>query len=208
MAFSLSVEDIKQMYSDNIEYLKSRKPKSGIILKSNLGTVADRNKIIKEIRYSLIDDYYDENLSVQENLEIINNNLFPIGKDCLYAYCKEKNINTKKYTDEDILSIYDANLSIRKNIEVMKSYGINISKSKLQRMIKDINNSNNNISNNINIPSNISFISSSITTYYNETEKWDTKENEENLIINQDFLEDRYIYNCNLTNNSNLMYSV
>lgn len=206
--FSLSIEDIKEMYSNNIEYLKSKKPKSGIILKSNLGTVADRNKILKEIRYSLIDDFFDSNLSINENIEIINNNLFPIGKDCLYAYCKDRNINTKKYTDEDILSLYDSNLSIRKNIEVMKSYGINISKSKLQRMIKDINNSNNNISNNINISSNISFNISSITTNYNETEKWDTKENEENLIINQDFLKDRYIYNCNLTNNSNLMHSV
>lgn len=195
--FSLSIDDIKEMYSDNIEFLKSKKPKSGIILKRNVGNLAERNSYLKSIRYNLIDDYFDCNCTVQENLEFIKSNLFQISEKTLYNYCKDRGIDTKrnkKNSDEEILSVYDSSLSIRKNIEVMKKLGIKVSIGKLQKLITEINtdsnasnllNSNNSITNNDNISinnnnysnnninnnSNISFSSSFITTYYNELQK-------------------------------------
>lgn len=139
--FELSIDDIKSIYSDNISYLKSRKPKSGVILKRNVGTLAERNTFLKSIRYTLIDDCFDCNCSISENLDYINENLFPICEKSLYTYCEDRGINTKQYkinADEEILSLYDANLSIRKNVENMNNLGIKISKSKLQRLLSII----------------------------------------------------------------------
>lgn len=135
MVFDMSIDDIKEMFSENIAYLKSKKPKSGIILKRNVGDLAERNEYIKSIRYSLIDDVYDTNCSVSQNLEFINNNLFSICSKTLYNYCADRNICTKKVTDDEILSLYDCNLSIRKNIEQMAEYGLKVSKSRLQRLV-------------------------------------------------------------------------
>jgi hypothetical protein len=53
--------------------------------------------------------------------------------------CKEKGYtrqNKKEIEAQEILSLYDCNSSLRKNIEVMKEYGLDVSKSKLQRILK------------------------------------------------------------------------
>lgn len=141
MAFDLSIEDIKEMFSENIAYLKSKRPKSGIILKRNVGDLAERNEYIKSIRYSLIDDVYDTNCTVSQNLEYINNNLFSICSQTLYNYCADRNIDTKlakSNLDDEILGLYDCNLSIRKNIKQMAEYGLKVPYSKLQRLVSKI----------------------------------------------------------------------
>lgn len=141
MAFDMSIDDIKEMFSENIAYLKSKKPKSGIILKKNVGDLAERNEYIKSIRYSLIDDVYDTNCTVSQNLEFINNNLFSICSKTLYNYCADRNIDTKlakSNLDDEILGLYDCNLSIRKNLDSLKKMGYKISLGKLSNLIKNI----------------------------------------------------------------------
>lgn len=140
--FTLSIDDIKELYSDNIAYLKSKKPKSGIILKRNVGNLADRNKYLKSIRYSIIDDYYDCNCSVEENFKFINENVFTISESTLYRYCKDRNINTNQSRinkDEEIIGLYDFSQSLRKNLESLKDMGYKISLGKLSSLIKNIN---------------------------------------------------------------------
>lgn len=182
-AFSLDIKDIETMYSDNIQYLKSKAPKSGIILKRNIGNLADRNTYLKEIRYILIDDYYNVNCTVKENLEYINEFLFNVSEKTLYNYCKERNINTKvnkERNDLEIMSLYDSNLSLRKNVERFKEMGISISKSKLSNLIKEYNN-------NISISSSISFNDYVSTTYYNDLQFCGQSISEEKVDINSEF---------------------
>lgn len=139
--FSLSIDDIIEMYSDNIEYLKSKAPKSGIILKRNSGTLAERNTYLKSIRYKIIDDYYNSDLTVEENKVFITNNVFSVSDDTLYRYCKDRGIKTNQARinkDDEILGLYDFNLSLRKNLENLKNRGYKISLGKLSNLIKNI----------------------------------------------------------------------
>lgn len=181
-AFSLDIKDIENMYSDNIQYLKSKAPKSGVILKRNIGNLADRNTYLKKIRYILIDDYYNVNCTVKENLEYINEYLFNVSEKTLYNYCKDRNINTKvnkDRNDSEIISLYDFNLSIRKNVERFKDMGISISKSKLSNLIKEYNN-------NISISSNTISTTNVSTTYYNDLQFCGQSISEEKVDINSE----------------------
>ena len=182
-AFEFSIPEIKEMYSDNIAYLQSKAPKSGIILKRNIGKLADRNTYLKDIRYNIIDDYYNINCTVSENLSYINEYVFSISEKTLYNYCKDRNIDTKinkDRNDSEIMSLYDFSLSIRKNVERFKEMGISISKSKLSNLIKEYNN-------NISIsPNNVSYSVSS-TTYYNDLQFCGQSISEENQSIKYEF---------------------
>ena len=183
--FEMDITEIEQTYSDNISYLKSKAPKSKIILKRNVGKLAERNTYIKEIRYTLIDDYYDCNCSVKDNLSFICDNLFYISEKTLYNYCNDKKINTKvskERHDDKIMSLYDFNLSIRKNVERFKEMGISISKSKLSNLIKEYNN-------NISISSNSVSSTSLTTTYYNDLQFCGQSIFEENDNIKSEFLD-------------------
>lgn len=86
----------------------------------------------------LLDKHYDPELSIVENHKAINK-VHKIGLRTIETYCKEKGYTKKKQKEKDvekILSLYDCNLSIRKNIEEMKKYGVEVSKSTLQRILK------------------------------------------------------------------------
>jgi len=192
-AMNLDIEDIKANYSDTINYLKSRKPKSGIIVKSNItATIADRNTLLKEIRWSLIADYYDSNLSVKENLINIKNNLFPISERTLYNFIKENGLKTdsSKVSDEELKGLLDINISIRDNMAILKDSGIKVGNKRVMKILKELKENyttidtnitttidtntnniynildNNNISNNNSI---FNFFSS--TTYYTDLQK-------------------------------------
>lgn len=132
------IEEIKEEYKQNIEELKRRTfPKTGIICRRGFNT-EERNRIIKMYHQDLLDKHYDPELSIVENHKAINK-IHKIGLRTIETYCKEKGYTKQKQKEKDvekILSLYDCNLSIRKNIEEMKKYGVEVSKSTLQRILK------------------------------------------------------------------------
>lgn len=132
------IEEIKEEYKQPIEELKRRTfPKTGIICRRGFNTEG-RNRIIKMYHQDLLDKHYDPELSIVENHKAINK-IHKIGLRTIETYCKEKGYTKKKQKEKDvekILSLYDCNLSIRKNIEEMKKYGVEVSKSTLQRILK------------------------------------------------------------------------
>ncbi len=150
-AMNLSIEDIIYKYSNDINYLKSRKPKSGIIIKSGVSrNIADRNKVLKNIRWNLIEDYYDSTLTVKQNLILIKENLFEISERTLYNFINEKGIksDSSKVTDDELMNILDINLSIRENMRILKDNGIKVGNKRVSKILNVLKNSNNNIVNN------------------------------------------------------------
>lgn len=132
------IEEIKEEYKQPIEELKRRTfPKTGIICRRGFNTEG-RNKIIKMYHQDLLDKHYNPEISIVENHKAINK-VHKIGLRTIETYCKEKGYTKQKQKEKDvekILSLYDCNLSIRKNIEEMKKYGVEVSKSTLQRILK------------------------------------------------------------------------
>lgn len=175
--FSRSIEDIEAELTDTIDYLRSKAPKSGIILKRGISSnIAERNTYLKSVRWNLIADYYDPKLSINENQEIIAENLFPVSIRTLYRFCHEKGIDLTSNKDESIKSYLNPDVSIRKNLENIKKAGIKVSKDRISKLLAEIKEeSNNDIVNDNVIFSNInnSFNNNNntitnTTTYYYE----------------------------------------
>ena len=134
-AFELSLEEIEIKYSDNIAYLRSRRPKDGIILKSGTAYAGYANALKKDIRYSIIDQFYDVSISVKENLALLPNLTgLPISKSVLYEYCKDRGISFK-VTDEDVLCMLNPSLSVRDNLSILKDAGIHIGTNRVNRLL-------------------------------------------------------------------------
>ena len=137
-AMNLNIEDIKENLSDTISWLKSRKPKSGIILRHGITfSLAERNSVLKKIRWTLLSEVYDSNLSVNENLEYINNYLFKVSKSTIYNFLDEFEIKTdnRKLYDCELRDMLDTSLSIRDNVGLLKSKGYKISKDRVSKVL-------------------------------------------------------------------------
>ena len=119
----------------NIAYLRSRRPKDGIILKSGTAYAGYANALKKDIRYSIIDQFYDVPISVKENLALLPNLTgLPISKSVLYEYCKDRGISFK-VTDEDVLCMLNSSLSVRDNLSILKDAGIHIGTNRVNRLL-------------------------------------------------------------------------
>ena len=142
-AMEMDIPEIEAMYSENLAYLKSKAPKSGIILKSGVTEdLADRNSVLKSIRWNLIGDYYDRNKSVKENLALIKDNLFEVSERTLYRYCKEKGIKTDKtkLSDDELADLIDPTLSLRNNLANLSREGYRCDRNRLSRILRELKN--------------------------------------------------------------------
>ena len=146
-AMNLTIEEIEERYSETLEYYKGRNV-SGIIFKKGCYNIATRNMVLKDERYNEIDRWYNDKLSVKENLKIAKGNNVKVSMDTLYRYCEERNIHPNpdnSYSEAFVLSLYDETLSLRKNVEIMKNNGIKIGKDKLDGIVKKERERDNNI---------------------------------------------------------------
>ena len=137
-AMNLTIEEIEEKYSETLEYYKGRNV-SGIIFKKDCYNLATRNMVLKDERYNEIDKWYNDKLSVRENLKIAKGNNQKVSRDTLYRYCEDRNIHPNpknSYSEALVLSLYDETLSLRDNVEIMKNNGIKIGKDKLNGIVK------------------------------------------------------------------------
>ena len=135
-AFELSIEEIEERYSYNIAYLRSRRPKDGIILKSGVAYAGYANAAKRDIRYEIIDRFYDRTITVKQNLEMLPGLVgFPICKTVLYEYCKAREVKLK-LDDEEILPMIDSNLTVEGNHAALQDAGIRIGTKRINRLLK------------------------------------------------------------------------
>lgn len=136
MAMDMSIEDIETMYSSNLAYLRSTSGKSGIILKP--GTYESQSDV-KDIRWHLLDQYYDPGKTLKENLKEIQT-IMKIEKSTLYSYCKEKGIETDsaKISDEQVIGLLDLEISANENYKKIREMGYKIDRNRLLRIYREM----------------------------------------------------------------------
>ena len=130
----MTLEEIEEKYAGEIAYLKSLAPKRGIIYK-------DRKSHSKETTYYILDELYDKNLSISENLEIINNDYeFIVSERTLYRYIEDREIKTdkEKLSDEDLMGLTDTSKSCIDNYKYIKSLGYKVGDKRYRRIYKDV----------------------------------------------------------------------
>ena len=135
-AFKLSIEEIEQKYSEDIAYLRSQKPKRGIIYDvRGAMNQSERNTKEKEIRWARYDRLYKTSLSPKENAIF-----FCIHERTMRRFCKDRGIPTSnKVSDEYIRQNINLSLSIRGNINYFKEEEeIGLSKDRISRIKKEL----------------------------------------------------------------------
>lgn len=132
--FRMGIEEIREKYSYAIQKAKeSTTPKKGMIY-AGKSCVHDGNM-------RLIDRFFDASKTVQENVDILKANGISFSASTLYAYMKERGLTVKNkanISDKELYSLTDPSMSLRENVKnIYESYGIKVSKDKLNRIIKD-----------------------------------------------------------------------
>lgn len=158
-AFECSIEEIKAEYDEGREYAKLVKGdkyrakkivlnpeflKSQIIInKLGVGEKVQAivRKAVKEYNYSEIDKYYNSELSVSENLKILQDNGVKVHLATLYRYCKDRGIKVC-YTDSEIIAMLNANDSVRNNLKTLKDNGVKIGIGRVAKLLKQLKEGN------------------------------------------------------------------
>lgn len=136
-AFSYTLEELEELYSCTLEWLRSKAPKSRIVLKSGVAYGGGANAVIRDIKYEQLNLYYDESLSVMENLVMLQQKVgFPISERTLYRYCHDRGIALGTLSDNEILANLDVSMSIRDNLKLLADLGMKVSKDGISRLLK------------------------------------------------------------------------
>ena len=136
-AFGYTLEELEELYSCTLEWLRSKAPKSRIVLKSGVAYGGGANAAIRDIKYEQLDLYYDRSLSVMENLAMLQQAVgFPISERTLYRYCHERGIALGTLSDDDILANLDVSMSIRENLKLLADLGMKVGKDRISRLLK------------------------------------------------------------------------
>ena len=146
-AFSMSVEEIKQRYSVVLEknrrkivlnptFIKDNQHLNKLGVGENLQAIV--RKAVKDANYTAIDEYYNSELSVAENLKVLQDNGVKVCSKTLYNYCADRGISTSNKLREQIISLLDVNLSVRKNLEILKEKGMKVGNKKVIKLLKQL----------------------------------------------------------------------
>ena len=136
-AFGYTLEELEELYSCTLDWLRSKAPKSGIVLKSGVAYGGGANATIRDIKYEQLDLYYDRSLSVMENLAMLHQIVgFPISERTLYRYCHDRGIALGTLSDDDILANLELSLSVRKNKELLAGMGLKVGERRIIRLLK------------------------------------------------------------------------
>jgi hypothetical protein len=94
---------------------------------------------MKTVDYTLIEKYYDEKLSIQENLEVLRQKGIEISERTLYRYCKDKGIGDR-LSDEELRHLINPRQTIMQNLETIKGKGYKIGKDRISKVLKEAKN--------------------------------------------------------------------
>lgn len=110
-AFLIPIEDLKDKYSNVLDYYKNNKPEFVINQ-----TIIDKKKAVGEVRKQLKDEkigeLYDLDKSVEENIVFLNANGIKVAKSRIYQFLKENGLKQEKK-----VIAYNPELSVRENMK-------------------------------------------------------------------------------------------
>lgn len=128
----LSLDEILEKNESEINYLKaSTRPKKGIIYFS-------KKVHTKETTYLILDDIYNKELTVTENIDNINLMGYSIHKSTIYEYLKSRELKTDKYkiSNSELLLYTDFSKSAKENYNIIKGMGYKLDNKRYNKLYK------------------------------------------------------------------------
>lgn len=128
--FSYSIDELVKRYSEILESTKTACKNKKFILHWTAKQKVKANSIAKEIRWSILDRIYDEDLTFAQNLEILNDSDFSISNSSLKRYCQDrgKKIQTSRKRNYELFrKLHRDGMSYREELDCLKEAGLKIS---------------------------------------------------------------------------------
>ena len=126
--FKYTVEELEDKFKFVLKAAReATKPKNGKIYRNRI-SVKDSNQFE-------ISMFYVPELSVKENQALLAENGVNVSLTTLYSYAKDNGIQTKRHSDEELLSMIDFSASLRKNQQTLKEQGIEVSIGKISKIM-------------------------------------------------------------------------
>lgn len=147
--YKYEIEDYKTRY-ENIYYdtVDKCRKKQVIIHRTSKGLIR-ANALMKELRWKFLDEAYNQNLTVEENHQILNDSDFVISIPTLYNYCSNRGIVKRKKAENKynrFKELHQEYMSCRKEQQYLAENGLQLSIGTLQAYRKRLETDSPNIS--------------------------------------------------------------
>lgn len=143
-SFLYDATDLKDVYHDAYTSAKEKCSKRKFIIHWTCKDKIRANSLEKELRWRFLDDVYDRNLSVAENLKILKDN--DCGEDVgftrstLYRYCKDRGISGSKVKQANKIELFRQlhkdGMSLREEVAYLAENGLKASAPTISKWIK------------------------------------------------------------------------
>ena len=117
------IEKYANVYNDTIEHCCKKRFIIHWSSKKKIKPIS----LTKELRWQIIDQFYNNSLSVQENLKCLTEEGIEISKSSLYRYVKNRGIRIVNTKYELFCSLHVDGMSLRKELMYLASNGLKIS---------------------------------------------------------------------------------
>lgn len=128
--FEYEIDDYKTKYKKIFLETVDRCSKKQVILHWTSKKIIRANSLLKELRWKFLDEAYNKELSVSENLQILNDSDFLISRTALYRYCLNRGLVTKKKVEDKynrFMELHMDNMSYREEKQYLEEKGLKLS---------------------------------------------------------------------------------
>lgn len=134
--FELSLNEIRQKYSHNISYLKSKAPTRKIICNYPPGMdLAQKARVRRDVFSEIVFEVYDVTLSPEENSRMLASEYnITIAPSTLYNYFRDYNVD---YTEYKSVKQTEKKIIVQDILKEMSEEGLKITCRSLKQLLKD-----------------------------------------------------------------------
>ena len=133
------IEEYEEMHPYIIESTRHNCKSKQVIIRRRGNQQIRANSLLKELRWQYLDQAYNRELNVKENLDLLNDEDFSISKCTLYRYCESRGIETnpeKSNKYNTFVALHQENMSLRDELTYLESQGLKISIRTLTKYIQ------------------------------------------------------------------------
>ena len=133
--YEYDIEDYKTQYENVFQDTIDRCRKKKVIIHRSSKGLIRANALMKELRWKFLDEAYNQNLSIGENHQILNDSGFIISIPTLYNYCRNRGIVKRKKSENKFIRFMELHkdyMSCRKEQQYLAENGLQLSLGAIQ----------------------------------------------------------------------------
>jgi len=129
-SFKFDISSLIEKYSNVYKSTKESSQKKKVIIHRDSRGKTSANGLVKELQRQILDTVYNKDMTVEENLHILNDSDIDISQSALYRYLLNRGVVPFKSSDKKFQLykiLHKGGLSIREEMKYLKDNGLSLS---------------------------------------------------------------------------------